>query len=173
MDGATGGDLDGVRQSPQQALADLASSPGWFLAPGSDDCRLYWLGQLIGVTEGPANPVAQAFQATLLRAFQDLVARLAGDIEFPAQRGHTFAVFEPDHEAHTFIHNRTFPPWHVLHLGSRKPKGVTHVSGTFCYLCLGTVKFSVGCNDFALHQKVLERDKRPECIRGTARPYPG
>jgi hypothetical protein len=37
LDGAAGRDLDGVRQSPQQALADLAGSPSWFLAPGCDD----------------------------------------------------------------------------------------------------------------------------------------
>jgi hypothetical protein len=58
VDSATGRDLDGVRQSPQQALADLASSPAWFLAPGCDDRRLHLLGQLIGVTKGPARAVA-------------------------------------------------------------------------------------------------------------------
>src|SRR6266852_5960839 len=57
MDSATGRDFDGVRQSPQQALADLASSPAWFLAPGCDDRRLYLLGQLIGVSKRSPRPV--------------------------------------------------------------------------------------------------------------------
>ena len=34
---------------------------------------------------------------------------------------------------------RAFSPWHVLHPASSKAKCVTHVSGTFCYLGLGTV----------------------------------
>ena len=58
MDGAGRGDLDGMRQSPQQALADLASSPMGFLTPGCDDGRLYLFGQLVGVAEGPASAVA-------------------------------------------------------------------------------------------------------------------
>src|SRR5215467_9694486 len=44
-------------QSAQQALADLTSSPAWFLAPGCDDRRLYRLGQLVGVSKRSASPV--------------------------------------------------------------------------------------------------------------------
>jgi len=58
VNGATGWDFDGVRPSPQQALADLASSPAGFLAPGCHDRRLYLLGQLIGVSKGPPRAVA-------------------------------------------------------------------------------------------------------------------
>src|SRR5581483_3202202 len=57
VDGACGRDLDRVRQSPQQALANLACTPVWFLAPGCDDCRFNLLGQLVGVSKGPANAV--------------------------------------------------------------------------------------------------------------------
>jgi hypothetical protein len=78
----SGGDFDGMRQSPQQALANLASSPGWFLAPGCDDCRFYWFGQLIGIAKGSASAIAQAFQATLLIAFEDLVIGLPNTAAF-------------------------------------------------------------------------------------------
>src|SRR5215831_1929748 len=62
---------------------------------------------------------------------------LARKTEFPAQRRHRLAVFQPDHKAHAFIHHRTFPPWHVLHLGSPSQnvspmspeRSVTYVSG--------------------------------------------
>src|SRR5215469_13196282 len=72
----------------------------------------------------------------MLKALQDLVSRLAGNPELPAQRGHALPVFEPNHKAHPFVHNRTFLPWHPLLGPSFGPKSVTHVSGTFCYLCL-------------------------------------
>src|SRR5215469_5154314 len=137
VNGAAGGDFDRVRQSPQQALADFASSPSWFLAPGCDDRRLDLFRELVGVAKGPASAVAQTFHAALLIAFQDLVSSLARDTKLSAQRRHTFAILEPDHEAHAFIHNRTFPPWHVLHLGllnqnvlpMSPERSVTYVSG--------------------------------------------
>jgi hypothetical protein len=37
------------------------------------------------------------------------------------------------------VHHRTLLPWHYLS-APFGPKSVTHVSGTFCYLCLGTDK---------------------------------
>src|SRR5579872_4237419 len=141
VDGGAGRDLDRVRQSSHQALADLACSPVGFLAPGCDDCRLDLLRQLVGVSEGAPGPITETFQPTLLIALKDLVAGFPGNAEFPAQRSHALAVLEPDHKPHAFVHNRTFPPWHVLHRASLKAKCVTHVSGTFCYLCVGTVTF--------------------------------
>src|SRR5215510_6310791 len=48
----------------------------------------------------------------MLKALQDLVSRLAGNPELPAQQGHALPVFEPNHKAHPFVHNRTFLPWH-------------------------------------------------------------
>ena len=50
------GTLTPVRQSPQQALADLACSPVGFLAPGCDDGRFYLFRQLVGIAERPARP---------------------------------------------------------------------------------------------------------------------
>lgn len=84
VDGAAGRDLDGMRQSSQQALAYLASSPTGFLAPGCDDCRLDWLGQLVGVTKRAASAIAQSFHSALLIAFEDLIAGLAGNLKLAA-----------------------------------------------------------------------------------------
>ncbi len=39
---------------------------------------------------------------------------LPGDPEFPAQRRHTLAVLQSNHEADAFVYHRTFPPWRVL-----------------------------------------------------------
>ena len=97
-------------QSPQQALANLACSPVWFLAPGCDDCRFYLLGQLIGVAMRPSRAIAQALESTLLVAVENLIPGLAGNVEFPAQRRHIFPVVEPDYETHSLVHYRTFPP---------------------------------------------------------------
>ena len=58
-------------------------------------------------------------------------------IDHAAQRGHTLAVPEPDHETQT-VQNRIFPPWHVLHLTSREAKVCYPCLRTFGYLCLGT-----------------------------------
>src|SRR5579872_3935374 len=138
VDRADGRDFDAVRQSSHQALADLACSPVRFLAPGCDDCRRDLLGQLVGVPKGPAGPVGEAFPPTLLITIKDLVPGFPGNAELPAQRSHALAVLEPDHKPHSLIHYRTFPPWHVLHPASEKAECVTHVSGTFCYLCVGT-----------------------------------
>jgi hypothetical protein len=110
VDGADGGHFDRVRQSPQQALADLAGTPVWFLAPGGDDCRFYGLGQLIGVPMRPSRAIAQTLESALLVAAENLIAGLAGNVEFPAQRGHIFALLEPDYETHSLVHYRTFPP---------------------------------------------------------------
>jgi len=107
-----GGHFDSVRQSSQQALADLAGAPVRFLAPGGDDRRFYLLGQLVGIAEGPARAIAQPFQSALLVTLKNLVAGLARNAEFPAQGGHTLPILEPDHKTHTFVYHRTFLPWH-------------------------------------------------------------
>ncbi len=76
VDRAAGRYFDCVRQSPQQALADLACAPIWLLALGCDDCRFDLLGQLIGVPDRPSSPVTQPLQATLFIPLEDLIARL-------------------------------------------------------------------------------------------------
>jgi hypothetical protein len=82
------------------------------LAPGCDDCRFYLFGQLVGVSKRPSRPIAQALQIAFFIALKDLIAGLPGNAEFAAQRSHAFPVFEPDHKAHSFVHHRTFLPWH-------------------------------------------------------------
>ena len=91
MHGAGGRHLDGVRQAPQQALADLASAPVRLFTLGGHNRRFHLLGQLVGVAEGPAGAVAQPLQSTLLIPFKDLIPGLARDPKLPAQRGHALA----------------------------------------------------------------------------------
>src|SRR5262249_26172153 len=140
MNSAAGGYFDSMRKTSQQTLTDLASAPVWFLASGRHDRGLYLLGQLVGIAERPACPIAEAFQAAFLIAFEDLVASLPGNAELAAQGSHAFPVLKPDHKAHSFVHYRSFLPWHPHFRPPDGEKSVTHVSGTFCYPCLGTVK---------------------------------
>src|SRR5437879_11797976 len=53
-----------------------------------------------------------AAHGALLIAVQDLVTGLSGNTKFPAQGRHAFPVLQSDHEAHAFVHNRIFLPWH-------------------------------------------------------------
>ncbi len=73
---ATGWDLDCVRQLPQQALANLACAPVRLFALGCDNCRFYLFGQLVGITERPARPIAEPFQTAFFVPLKDLVAGL-------------------------------------------------------------------------------------------------
>jgi hypothetical protein len=45
--------------------------------------------------------------AAAVLAFEDLVAGLAGDNEFPAKRSHLLAVEQASHEAETLVHFAT------------------------------------------------------------------
>jgi len=117
VDRAAGRDLHRVRQSPQQALANLAGSPVRFLAPGCNDCRFHLLGQLIGIAERPARSIAQTFPTTLLVTLEDLVAGLPRNAELATQASHAFPVLEPDHKAHSSITELSFhgiPSFHPL-----------------------------------------------------------
>ncbi|HLJ46034.1 MAG TPA: hypothetical protein VKU01_08500 [Bryobacteraceae bacterium] len=60
VNGATGRDFDVMRQSSQQALADLACTPMRFLAFGSNNRRGDLSGQLVGIAERTAGPIAEA-----------------------------------------------------------------------------------------------------------------
>ena len=139
VDGAGGRDLDGVRQSSEQALADLASSPGWLLAPDCDDCRLNGFGKLMGVSKGPPSPVTQAVQAALLITLQESYAqscekdRISGTETPSARRLSAGSQSACVHPSQNISSMACFTSWLT------EPKCVTHVSGTFCYLCLGTV----------------------------------
>src|SRR5262249_42888001 len=112
MNSAAGGYFDSMRKTSQQTLTDLASAPVWFLASGRHDRGLYLLGQLVCIAERSACPIAESFQAAFLIAFEDLVASLPGNAELAAQGSHAFPVLESDHKAHSFVHHRSFLPWH-------------------------------------------------------------
>jgi len=105
VNGAAGRDFHFARQPSEEALSDLAGAPVRFLALGRYDGRFDLLGQLVGIAVRPLHP---AFLITV----DDLVAGLAGDLKFAAQRGHALAILQPNHESYTFVHNRTFLPWH-------------------------------------------------------------
>ena len=51
---------------------------------------------------------------------------------------HSSAMGSPaSHKLKPFVHHRTLLPRH--HFLPKKGKSVTHVSGTICYLCLGSL----------------------------------
>src|SRR5580658_9177667 len=112
VNGAARWNLHLARQSSKEALPDLAGAPVWFLALGGYDGRFDLLGQLVGIVVGAPGPIREPLQPTFLITLEDLVAGLARDLKLAAQGRHALAVFEPNHESYTFVHNRTFLPWH-------------------------------------------------------------
>src|SRR5580700_1202150 len=114
MNGAGGRDFDGMRQAPEEAIANLARTPvGLFFLRrqngGFDRFR-----QLIGISEWTSCPIRQPFQTALLIPLENLVAGFPRDAKLAAEGSHRFAVLEPDHETHSLVHNRTLLPWHGL-----------------------------------------------------------
>src|SRR5271165_1398592 len=112
VDGAARWNFHLARQSSQEALSDLAGAAAGFLALGGYDGRFDLLRQLVGVSMGAPGTIREPLQSAFLIPFEDLVAGLARDLKLAAQRGHAFAVLEPNHETYAFVHNRTFLPWH-------------------------------------------------------------
>src|SRR5579883_1933760 len=171
MNGAAGRYFYGVRESPQQAFANLARAPVRLFLFRRDNGRLDRSGQLIGVAKGSASAIAQSFDAALLIPLKDLVSGLARDPELAAQRRHTFAIVEPNHEAHSFVHNRTFLPWHPPHPPPWQAKK--------CNLCLRNVLLPMSRNGhstysqfgiahrFSLNRSVLRRHSRASPARRT------
>ena len=114
MDRARRRYFDRVRQTSQQALTDLTHPPMRLLALSCDDRRLHRSRQLVGLPERQTCPIAESFQVAFLVALEDLVSCLARDPELPSQRSHASASFAPNDKPHSFIHNRTLLPWHLL-----------------------------------------------------------
>src|SRR5512143_471443 len=112
VNGAAGWHFHCVRQSSKEALPDLAGAPVGFLALGGDDGGFDLLGQSVGVTVGTPSTIGEPLQPTFLIAVDNLITGLARDSELPEQSGHALAILPPNHEAYTFVHNRTFLPWH-------------------------------------------------------------
>jgi len=112
VNGAASRDLYFARQSTKEALPDLAGAPVRLLALSRYDGRFDLLGQLVGIAVGARGTIREPLQPAFLIALEDLVAGFAGDLKLAAQRGHALAVFQPNHESHAFVHNRTFLPWH-------------------------------------------------------------
>src|SRR5579864_2151976 len=112
VNGAASWNSHFTRQTPEEALPDLAGAPVWFLALGRYDGGFDLLGQLVGVSVGAPGPIREPLQSAFLVTLEDLVAGFAGDLKLPAKRGHALAVFEPNHESYAFVHNRTFLLWH-------------------------------------------------------------
>src|SRR5580704_12223218 len=142
VNGAASRNFHFARQSSEEALPDLAGAPVGFLALGGDDGRFELLGQLVCISVGAPGTIREPLQSAFLITFEDLIADFAGDLKLAAQRGHALPVFQPNHESYAFVHNRTFLPWHPTRPPSRG-KSVTHVSGTFCYLCVEPHKMSI------------------------------
>src|ERR1700730_12335436 len=87
MDRALGGDLD-TGKSADQALSNLASSPGGVFTLHIQDIVLHLKGKLVGIPIGTSAPVREPLNAAFLVAIEDLIAGLAGDRELPAELRH-------------------------------------------------------------------------------------
>src|ERR1700733_9352221 len=100
VNGAASRDFYFRRQSSKKALPDLAGAPVRFLALGRYDGRFDLLGQLVGIAMGAPGTIREPLQPAFLIAVDDLVAGFAGDLKLAAQRGHTLAIFESNHESY-------------------------------------------------------------------------
>src|SRR6266516_2830 len=137
MNGAFGGDRN-AGEPAKQTLADLTSAPTGVLALHVQDVVLHLKGKLISVAIGTAAAIGGSFHAALLIAIEYLVAGFAGDAKLPTEFRHWLAGEPASHKLQSFIHYRTLLPRHSLL--PKKGKSVTYVSGTICYLCLGSLK---------------------------------
>src|SRR5205823_9418137 len=75
---------------------------------------------------------------------EDLVAGLARNAERATDLAHRSAVQQPSDEPQALVHHRTLLPRHPR--SPEKGKGVTHVSGTICHLCLGPLIVTRGAD---------------------------
>src|SRR6266705_3121956 len=148
MNGAFGGDRN-AGEPAKQTLADLTSAPTGVLALHVQDVVLHLKGKLISVAIGTAAAIGESLHAALLIAIEYLVAGFAGDAKLPTEFRHWLAGEPASHKLQSFIHYRTLLPRHSLL--PKKGKSVTYVSGTICYLCLGSLKgLNWSCALFAL-----------------------
>src|SRR5262249_51940488 len=90
MDGAFG--WDGyARKSAQQALANLAGTPTRVFTLHIQNEVLHLERKLVGVVKRTPASVGESLNAAFLIAIEDLVARLGGNTEPPADFRHRFA----------------------------------------------------------------------------------
>src|SRR5258707_9788152 len=136
MDRAFGRDFD-TGEPPDQALADLTSTPGGVLALNVQDKVFNLKGKLMGIPTRTPAPVRQPLNAAFLVTIQDFVAGLAGDPKLPAEFRHRLAGEPASHKLQSLVHHRTLLPRH--HSLPKKGKSVTNVSSTICHLCVGSL----------------------------------
>ena len=98
----------------------------------------------MSVAMGTPAAIGQPLNSAFLITIKDLVTRFKGDAKLPAKFRHAFASQPPSHKLQSLIHHRTLLPRHSL-----PPQSVTYVSGTICYLCVGSLntKGSKSCMD--------------------------
>src|SRR5262245_21854695 len=106
MDCAFGGNLD-TRESPRQALFDLARTPAGMFALNAENVVPHLKGKLIRIPIRTSAPVSQPFNSTFLVAIEDLVPGLTSDTELPAKFSHRLARQPPRHKLKSFVHHRT------------------------------------------------------------------
>jgi hypothetical protein len=90
MDRAFGRDRN-ARESAEQALANLSSTPAGVLALHVQDEIFHLEWKLVGVAIGAAAAVGQPVNATFLITIKDLVAGLTGNPKLSAEFRHRLA----------------------------------------------------------------------------------
>src|SRR5512143_3148047 len=102
-----------------QPLPDLRRTPGWILPLQSNDQLPDRLRELVRTPLRATTAVRQPLQPTPFVAVVDLVAGLAGNPEFGAERRHLLAVEQPGHEPEALVHDVTLLPGHAPSLAKR------------------------------------------------------
>src|ERR1700722_7908097 len=164
MDRAFGRQWD-VGEAAQQPLADFANTPAGMFVLHIQNVILHLKGKLVSVAIGTPASVGQPLHPAFLITIEDLVAGLARNAELPAQIRHRLPSQSPSPELNSFIHDRTLLPRHPLS-SQQKGESVTYVSGTICYLCVGSFTTYVSertqCRNAVAFACLL---KDPETIR--------
>ena len=114
MGGVPGGSPDIARQAADQQLADLACAPVGRVPLEGDDRGFELRRELAGIAYPPPRAVAPPFKSLVLVTLEDLIPGLMGYAELAF---HAIATFPMQ------LHG----------------EGVTHMSGTKRYLCVGSI----------------------------------
>src|SRR5260370_33812007 len=109
MDRAFGRDFD-TGEPPDQALADLTSTPAGVLALNVQDKVLNLKGKLRGIPTRTPAPVRQPLHAAFLVTIQDFVAGLPGDPKLPTEFSHRLAGEPATHNLQPLVPHAALLP---------------------------------------------------------------
>ncbi len=133
-------------EPPDQTLSDLTGTPAGVLALDVQNVVFNLKRKLTAKTIGSTTPIREPLNPAFLVAIEDFVAGLAGDSKLPARLAGEpqTAVSRPSPNTPS---KASLPP--------SRGKSVTYVSGTICYLCLGSLTETITCSEIARLRLIL------------------